>query len=59
MARYMAEIGLSRVSRTRVQAKPPYQKKPWEFDGEWIDPRSKFAGLIGPSQDDPAEEYFR
>jgi hypothetical protein len=28
MARYMAEIGLSRVSRTRVQARPPHIRKP-------------------------------
>ena len=44
MAKYMAELGLSPVSRTRVQAKPPYLRKPWEFGGEWDDPRSKFAG---------------
>ena len=43
MAKYMAELGLSPVSRTRVEAKPPYQeKKPWEFGREWVDPRSKF-----------------
>ena len=39
MAKYMAELGLSPVSRTRVEAKPPYQKKPWEFGREWVDPR--------------------
>jgi len=55
----MAELGLSPVSRTRVEAEPPGRRKPWEFGREWVDPRSKFAGLLGPSQDDPAEEYFR
>ena len=34
MAKYMAEIGLSPVSRTRVEARPPYH-------------RSKFDGLLG------------
>ncbi len=41
MAKYMAELGLSPVSRTRVEAKPPYQRKPREFGREWVDPRSK------------------
>jgi P27 family predicted phage terminase small subunit len=58
MAKYVAELGLSPVSRTRVEAKPPYQRKPWEFGREWVDPRSKFAGFLGPNQDDPAEEYL-
>jgi hypothetical protein len=39
MAKYMAELGLSPVSRTRVEAKPPHEKKPWEFGREWVDPR--------------------
>ena len=34
MAKYMAEVGLSPVSRTRVEARPPYH-------------RSKFDGLLG------------
>jgi hypothetical protein len=53
MAKYVAELGLSPVSRTRVEAKPPYQRKPWEFGREWVDPRSKFAGLIGPRHNSP------
>ena len=48
MHKYMAEIGLSPVSRSRVEARPHFRRKPWEFDGEWIDPRSKFDGLRGP-----------
>ena len=60
MAKYMAELGLSPVSRTRVEAKPPYQRKPWEFGREWVDPRSKFDGLRGPwCREDPEEEQFR
>jgi hypothetical protein len=55
----MAELGLSPVSRSRVEARPPYHRKPWEFGRAWLDPRSKFADLIGPRQDDPTEEYFR
>lgn len=34
MAKYMAELGLSPVSRTRVQAKPPHLRKPWEVGRE-------------------------
>ena len=30
MAKYMAELGLSAVSGTRAEAKPPYEKKPWD-----------------------------
>jgi hypothetical protein len=60
MAKYMAELGLSPVSRTRVEAKPPYRKKPWEFGREWVDPRSKFAGLRGPwCRENSEDEYFR
>ncbi len=54
----MAELGLSPVSCSRVEARPPYRRKPWEFDGEWVDPRSKFAGLLGPRQDDDQEYLF-
>ncbi len=50
MAKYMAELGFSQVSRSRVEAKPPYRKKPWEFGREWVDPRYKFAGLLGPTR---------
>ena len=46
MAKYLAELGLSPVSCTRVEAKSPYRKKPWEFGREWVDPRSKFATLV-------------
>ena len=42
MAKYMAELVLSAVSRTRVEAKPPHEKKPWEFGREWVDPRPTF-----------------
>jgi hypothetical protein len=42
MAKYMAELGLSPVSRTRVEAKPSHEKKLWEFGREWVDPRPKF-----------------
>jgi hypothetical protein len=42
MAKYMAELGLSPVSRTRVEAKPPHERKPWEFGREWVDPRPTF-----------------
>jgi hypothetical protein len=59
MAKDMAELGLSPVSRSRVEAKPLYQRKPWEFGREWVDPRSKFAGLLGPKQDNPVEECVR
>ena len=58
MAKYMAELGLSPVSRSRVQAKPPYRKKPWEFGGEWVDPRSKFDGLRGPWCRENPDEFF-
>ena len=50
---HMAELGLSPVSRTRVEAEPPGRRKPWEFGREWVDPRSKFAGLIGPRHNSP------
>jgi hypothetical protein len=43
-----------------VEAKPPYQRKPWEFGREWLDPRSKFAGLRGPwCRENSEDEYFR
>ena len=42
MAKYMAELGLSPVSRTRVEARPPHEKKPWEFGRDWVDPRPMF-----------------
>src|SRR5215211_8077626 len=50
MAKYIAELGCSPVSRSRVEAKPLYRKKLWEFGREWVDPRSKFAGLLGPTR---------
>ena len=43
MYKYMTDVGLSPVSRTRVEMKPPHIRKPWE-----IDPLgSKFEGLRG------------
>jgi P27 family predicted phage terminase small subunit len=34
MARYMAELGLTPSSRSRLAVQVPTGKKPWEFD-EW------------------------
>ena len=48
MSKFMSELGLSPVSRTRVEVKP-LGPKPWET-------HSKFAGLLGGH--DPADEYF-
>lgn len=32
----------------------------WHAGREWVGPQSRFAGLLGPRQDDnPAEEYSR
>ena len=42
MHKYMSELGLSPVARTRVHIKVPNRPKPWEFG------RSKFDGLLGP-----------
>ena len=53
MAKDMAELGLSPVSRSRVEAKPLYQRKPWEFGREWVDPRSSSQGSSGPSRTTP------
>ena len=39
MSKFMSELGLSPVSRTRVDVKP-FGPKPWETEG-------KFAGLLG------------
>jgi P27 family predicted phage terminase small subunit len=52
MAKFMSELGLSPVSRTRVDVKP-MGPKPWET-------RSKFEGLLGARDwsKDPAERYF-
>jgi P27 family predicted phage terminase small subunit len=52
MSKFMSELGLSPVSRTRVEVKP-LGPKPWETGG-------KFAGLIGgrDRSDDPNDEYF-
>ena len=59
MAKYMAELGLSPVSRTRVQARPPHLRKPWEFGSDFAAPRSKFDGLRGPiHRDCPTDEFF-
>ena len=46
MQKFMAELGLTPVARTRVHAVPPNQPKPWEF-GLAPGERSKFEGLIG------------
>ena len=53
MHKYMTDLGLSPVSRTRVDAKPPHIRKPWEFG-------FKFDGLLGGRDwSDSAEQYFR
>jgi len=54
----MAERGLSPVSRTRIKARSPHRKTLWEFDGEWVDPHAKSAGLLGPRQNSPEDEFF-
>lgn len=47
MHKYMAELGLSPVARTRVDMRGPGQ-------------RSKFAGLLGPPRPEtPADKYLR
>ncbi len=47
MAKFMSELGLSPVSRTRVDVRKPHiGEKPWEFG------RSKFEGLLGKQDDD-------
>jgi phage terminase small subunit len=52
MSKFMSELGLSPVSRTRVEVKP-MGPKPWEIG-------SKFDGLLGPQPaDDASERYFR
>jgi P27 family predicted phage terminase small subunit len=52
MSKFMSELGLSPVSRTRVEVKP-LGPKPWEATG-------KFAGLIGgcDQSNDSNDEYF-
>lgn len=45
MHKYMAELGLSPISRSRVEARPPGQ-------------RSKFAGLLDRPADDDQEYLF-
>jgi P27 family predicted phage terminase small subunit len=45
MHRYMTELGLSPVSRSRVDARPPAH-------------RSKFAGLLGGQPERPADRYL-
>jgi len=51
MHKYMAELGLSPVSRGRVTEKRHVGPRPWEPE---LAPGSKFTGLIGRS----AESYF-
>jgi P27 family predicted phage terminase small subunit len=46
MYKYMAELGLSPASRSRVSTLPAVRAKPWEFG------KSKFAGLLGQHEDD-------
>ena len=43
MHKYLSELGLSPVSRSRVSQLPSSGPKPWET----VSPDSKFAGLIG------------
>jgi P27 family predicted phage terminase small subunit len=52
MSKFMSELGLSPVSRTRVEVKP-LGPKPWETG-------SKFAGLLGgrDQSDNPKDAYF-
>jgi hypothetical protein len=53
MSKFMSELGLSPVARTRVEVKP-LGPKPWETT-------SKFAGLLGgrgDRSDDRNDEYF-
>jgi hypothetical protein len=35
MQKFSSELGLSPVSRSRVQAHSPLTRKPWEFENEW------------------------
>ncbi len=58
MAKYMAELGLSPVSRTRVEAKPPYQRKPWEFGREWVDPPIQVRRADRAQAQQPEDEFF-
>ena len=50
MSKFMSELGLSPVSRTRVEVKP-LGPKPWETHG-------KFAGLLGGYDPPEADEFF-
>jgi P27 family predicted phage terminase small subunit len=52
MHKYMSELGLSPVSRSRVSARPHLGPKPWEFG------RSKFDGLLGQRPWRPTDEYL-
>jgi P27 family predicted phage terminase small subunit len=49
MIRYMSELGLSPVSRSRVSVITPPQPKPWEFGAPT---GSKFDGLLGRDKDE-------
>ncbi len=53
MAKFMSELGLSPVSRSRVDVrnKPAFGPKPWEFG------RSKFEGLLGKAVGDDDEGW--
>lgn len=53
MHKYMSDLGLSPLARTRVEMKPPHVRKPWEFG-------TKFEGLIGaPTADDYLSGRYR
>ena len=58
MHKYLGDLGLSPVSRTRVSTTTPPGPKPWEFG---LTRPSKFDGLRGPRrhENDPADEFFR
>ena len=47
MHKFMGELGLSPVSRSRVDKLPSLGPKPWEFGQDW-----------GNSEPDPADKYF-
>jgi P27 family predicted phage terminase small subunit len=49
MIRYMSELRLSPVSRSRVSVITPPQPKPWEFGAPT---GSKFDGLLGREKDE-------
>lgn len=47
MQRFMSELGLSPVARTRVEIKPLHLRKPWETDEP-----NPFTALMGKKEDE-------